>query len=209
MLAALFALSFSAAAATHEVSFEAGWIGAWDPAFDYFADGNALGSYGLRVGYAVHPNVAVIAGWQHAVHGAGIVVPGLGSETGDDDYYGQDAFFAALYSDQVSVGAKADVQLLRWLHPYVTAQLVGMRGLVRLDDDLNDDENVTQREVAGLTGGLLGGAGLDIPIRVKGRWAIAPYVELGYGWMAPMQLEGLGSLQFAGFSGRTGIGVRF
>jgi hypothetical protein len=84
-----------------------------------------------------------------------------------------------------------------------------MRGLARLDDDSNDDENLTQVQRAGLTGGFLAAGGLDVLIRVRGNVYIAPYVEVGYGWMAPLALKDLGTVQFSGFSGRSGVGVRF
>jgi len=208
MLSLLFALAAPALAASNELSFEVGWFGATDPAFDTFANGNSLGSLGLRAGYAVHPNVAIIAGWQHATNGATIGVPD--TDDTDTEYYGAGSSFqTALYTDQISVGSKADVKVFKWLHPYVTAQLVGMRGLARLDDDSNDDENLTQVQRAGLTGGFLAAGGLDFLIRVRGNVYIAPYVELGYGWMAPLALKDLGTVQFSGFSGRSGVGVRF
>lgn len=203
MLAALLALALPAAAATHEVSFEVGWIGAYDPAWDVFSGGNSLPSYGLRLGFAVHDNVALIAGWQHAVNGGSVGLDGY------EDYGYEREFQAAMYTDQINVGAKADVKVWSWFHPYVTAQAVGMRGLARLDDDARDDENLTQVQVAGLTGGFTGAAGLDFLIPIKGRVAIAPYIELGYGWMAPLALRDLGSVQFGGFAGRSGVGVRF
>ncbi|MDP2312294.1 MAG: hypothetical protein Q8P41_05265 [Pseudomonadota bacterium] len=211
MLSLLCALALPAAAATNELSFEVGWLGAPDPAWDLFSNDNALGSVGLRAGFAVHPNVAIIAGWQHAANGATVDVPGAEDETYDEeDYYGGGSSFeTALYTDQFSVGSKADVKVFKWLHPYVTAQLVGMRGLARLDDDSGDDENLTQVQRAGLTGGFLAGGGLDFIIKVRGKVAIAPYVELGYGWMAPLALKDLGTVQFSGFAGRTGVGVRF
>jgi hypothetical protein len=208
MLSLLCALAAPALASSNEISFEVGWLGATDPAFDTFSNGNTLGSLGLRAGYAVHPNVAIIAGWQHATNGATVDVPG--TENTDADYYGSGTSFqTALYTDQISVGSKADVKVWKWLHPYVTAQVVGMRGLARLDDDSGDDENLTQVQRAGLTGGFLAGGGLDFLIRVRGDVYIAPYVEVGYGWMAPLALKDLGTVQFSGFSGRSGVGVRF
>ncbi|MES2640293.1 MAG: hypothetical protein V4850_12440 [Myxococcota bacterium] len=205
LLSLLCAAVSPAAAATHEVSFELGWLGANDPAWDTFSAADSLNSFGLRAGFAVHPNVAVIAGWQHATHGADVY-----SESDGDDYNSQqDSFQTAMYTDQITVGSKADVKVFKWLHPYVTAQVVGMRGLARLDDDRNDDENLTQIQRAGLTGGFLAGGGLDFLIPVRDNVSIAPYVEVGYGWLAPMAFQDLGTVQFSGFSGRAGVGVRF
>ena len=198
-----------------DISAEIAWLGATDPAWNYFAEDDALVSFGLRAGYAVHPNVSLLVGWQHAANGAVSSAPAVGGalvtdEADDLAYYESSAAFrAAMYTDELSVGAKGGVTVWKWLHPYATLKVVGMRGLVRMDDDPEDDENVTQVEVAGVTGGFSTAAGFDILIPVRGRWIVSPYVELGYGLLAPMQLEDLGTVQFSGFSGRTGMGVRF
>lgn len=204
MISLLLATSLPAVASSNELSFEIGWIGANDPAWDLYSSGDTLTSLGLRAGYAIHPNVAIIAGWQHAVHGSTVY-----ASSADSDGYSETAFRAAMYTDQITVGSKADVKVFKWLHPYVTAQIVGMRGLTRLDDDASDDENLSQVQRAGLTGGFVASGGLDFIIKVRGKVAIAPYVEFGYGWLAPMVLKDLGSIQFSGFAGRTGVGVRF
>lgn len=199
-----------------DISAEIAWIGATDPAWDFFSEGDSLVSYGLRVGYALTPNVSVLVGWQHAAHGSSTSGPAagaalLGDEGGDDyPYYEREqAFWAAMYTDQISVGAKGGATVWKWLYPYGTFKLVGLRGLARLDDDPFDDENVTQIEVAGLTGGFSAAAGFDIVVPVRGNVSMAPYVELGYGLLAPMRFEQLGTVQFSGFSGRAGLGVRF
>lgn len=210
MFSLLFALAQPALAASHEISFELGWITTEDPAWGYFSSSGAIGSYGIRGGFEVHPNVTIIGGWQHSQTGASVEISSWGDDDYDDeDEYYDGAFQTAMYSDQITLGSKADVKLFKWLHPYVTAQLAGMRGLVRMDDDSGDDENLTQVEKAGVTGGVIGAAGLDFLIRVKGDVYIAPYFELGYGWYAPMVIEDLGSVQFSGFAGRAGVGVRF
>jgi hypothetical protein len=196
----------AALAADDEVSFEVGWIGAHDRAWDVFAGGDAYGTFGLRVGKEIHPRVAIVAGWQHGNVGSDVYTDG------DTSYYddGYDSGFrAAFYGDQVTLGAKADVELLPWLHPYATAQGIGARAMVRFDDDLEDDENPTQVQRVGLSGGIYAAGGLDFPIRVKGDVAIAPYMEYGYGLIAPIHFGDVGQLGFSGFAGRTGVGVRF
>ncbi len=220
LLLSLSALVSPASAATHEISVEAGWLGTADPAFSLFSDGAAIGSIGLRGGFKVHDHVAVIAGWQHATNGAQVSAPGGGLASGgggdttyyygeDDYYYDEVSFRTALYTDQITLGSKADVKVFKWLHPYVAAQVIGMRALARVDDAAGDDENLTQVQRAGVTAGAMGTLGLDFPIGSGGAWAIAPYVELGYGWLAPVRLGELGNLHLSGFTGRAGVGVRF
>jgi hypothetical protein len=208
MLPLLCSLLFPAAAATDEISLDVGWLGTADPAFDIFG-GGTLTSVGLRGGIRVHPNVELVLGWQHAANGGEVGLGAADAGYDDDEYVSGGSFSAALLTDQVSVGSKADVKVWSWLHPYVTVQLVGMRGIGRLDDDANDDENLTQVQRVGFTGGAMGALGLDFPIHVKGRVGIAPYLEMGYGWLAPLRLHELGDVQFAGFTGNTGVGVRF
>ncbi|MFZ5477843.1 MAG: hypothetical protein ACOZNI_13800 [Myxococcota bacterium] len=202
----------AALAADDEISVELGWIGAHDRAWDVFSRGDSYGTVGLRVGKEVHDRVAIVAGWQHGTVGADVE----SDDDGDDyDYDTGDtglssgSFRAAFYGNQLTLGAKADVELLPWLHPYATVQGVGVVAVVRFDDDLDDDENATQVQRTGFSGGLLAAGGVDFPIRVKGDVAIAPYLELGYGFVAPIRFDELGEVGFGGFAGRTGVGVRF
>ena len=204
----LLSLAFTAQAASNELSVELGWFSSSDPSFAYFNDGYTMPAFGLRGGIAVHPNITIIGGYRGGATG--------GSVTGGDDdtYYGEESyggsdFNTGLWAHQASVGAKADFKLWKWLHPYAAVQGVGSLGMIRLDDQPGDDENLTQVERIGFTGGFNTALGLDFPIKIRDRWAIAPYLEMGYEWLAPMQFEELGSVQFSGFSGAMGVGVRF
>lgn len=203
----------SAFAATNEVGFEVGWLGNSDPRWGTFAEGRTYGTAGLRVGLKVHERVAIIAGWQHGNTGMTLSSP-YEEEVYDEEedaYYGggSESLRTAFYGDQFTLGGKADVQLFKWLHPYATVQGVGMRALVRFDDDDGDDENLTQVQRAGVTGGVLATAGLDFPIHIGPKYAISPYVELGYGWLAPVVFKDVGALEFDGFAGRTGVALHF
>jgi hypothetical protein len=201
-------LSVASAAPLHgEIALEGGWLGAADPAYRLIGNGYTLGSGGLRLGWRVHDNVVLLLGWQHHDGGVAVYAPSVGATAYDEEYTG--AFDSTFAADELTLGSKADVKVFKWLRPYVAAQLVGMRGAVRLDDDDVDDENLTQKYQAGVTGGLMGTAGLAFPIHVHEQIGLAPYVELGYGWLAPLVLGDLGSVQFQGFTGRAGLAVTF
>jgi hypothetical protein len=206
----LLSLAFTAQAASNELSVELAWFSSSDPSFQYFSGGTAMPAFGLRGGFAVHPNITIIAGYRGGATGGS--VSGGGEDTYDSEYYyggGDSDFDAAIWAHQASVGAKADFKIWKWLHPYAAVQGVGSLGMIRLDDQPGDDENLTQVERIGFTGGFNTALGLDFPIKIRDRWAIAPYLEMGYEWLAPMQFEELGSVQFSGFSGAAGVGVRF
>jgi hypothetical protein len=205
--ALLLVASAPAFAASREVDVELGWQGSSDPAFGLFSTGASLGSVGIRAGWAVHPRVALIAGWQHGTTGVDVGYEYDTTTSGGGIPAG--GYQTALYSDTITFGAKADLEVKRWLHPYATVQGAGMRALVRLDDDSTDDENLTQIQRVGITGGAIGAAGVEFPIRLNASMALAPYVELGYGWYAPATFADLGTLQFSGFAGRAGAGLRF
>ena len=157
----------------------------------------------------MHDRVAIIAGWQHSQTGGDI------STGSDESYYYYDGgsssrFRAAYIGDLISVGAKADLRVNDYFYPYLTAQGAIQLGTVRLDDNADNDQNLGQVQQSGATGGFLAALGAEVPVQLgTSGIAVAPYLELGYGWFAPMGLEELGSLKLGGFSGRTGFGVRF
>jgi serine/threonine-protein kinase len=77
------------------------------------------------------------------------------------------------------------------------------------ESDASDDENVTQVQRGGVTGGFAATAGLDFPIHIGDTFAISPYAEFGYGWLAPMAFKDVGSVKFDGFTGRAGVALKF
>lgn len=206
---ALSLLFATAQAAEHELDVEAGWLHSPDQAWDTFSESELYGTLGLRIGYAFHPRLAAIVGWQHGNTGAE-----LGA--GDDDEYDAltasypNPLTAAFYGDQVTAGIKGDVQLAEWFHPYATLQAAAMHGVARFDDDPDRDDNLTQVQGGGWTGGGLVAAGAEFPIPLgNSGLSLAPYTELGYGLYAPLKLGDFGSVDLRGFTGRAGIGLRF
>jgi hypothetical protein len=202
----LLALVTTALAASNEVDLEVGLLGSGDPTFDRVSEGDVLATYGLRVGVKLHQNVAAIAGWQHGQTGSQL------STYGDTDYDGSGttSLRAAYFGDVFTLGAKGDIRVNEWFYPYVTVQGALERGLVRVDDDASTDENIGQVKQAGVTGGFVAAVGAESPVALgDGGVAIAPYVEVGYGWLAPLQLGDMGSLKLGGVAARVGLGVRF
>lgn len=190
-------------AADHEVSYEVGTLAIHDPAWDLFdASLSYLPSQGVRLGYAVHDRVAVIGGWHHAARGQTLYTEGE-----EDD---ESTFAAAFYSETFLAGAKADWDLAPWFRPYAAAQFMGVLGTVRLDDDTTEDDNLNQITRRAFTPGAVATGGVDIRVPfADGRYAVASYMEFGYGRTLNLSFEDLGDLDMAGFAFRWGIGARF
>lgn len=201
----------AALAADHEVAVEAAWIVGGDNAWHTLASRGAYGSIGVRGGVAVHERVAIVAGYQYGAVGAEI---GAWSE---DDWEGEDAYTGAFSSaahaflgHRLMLGAKADVPMANYFAPYALVHGDALIGTVRLDDDAEDDENVTQRARTGATGGFGGALGVSFPVETASPGLkVTPYLELGYDWFAPLSLGDLGAVQPRGFAGRAGVGLQF
>ena len=196
-------------AVSNEIDLQLAWLGANDPRWDSFSGSNTYATGGLRVGYALTPRLAAVIGWQHGVDGVVIDASG-GYADEDQETVGDTTFKSVFFGDRWSLGLKGDVALTRWFHPYATLSGAVLRGLAKLDEEAGDDDNLNQLKGAGLTGGGEAALGVEFQIRVgdKGR-AVAFTTELGYGLYAPVKLGDFGAVQFDGFAGRVGTGVRF
>ena len=192
-------LCASALAAEREVDLELGWLGAEDPAYDLFSEADSLSTWGVRAGWPVMDRLAVVGGWQHGASGMTL-------QSGEDL-----EIATGLWSNAASLGVKADVSMTRWLSLYATVQGAGLFQLARMDDDPEDDENAGQVEAHGFAPGAYAALGPEflIPLGKDKERSLALYAEFGYGWLAPMELGDFGRIQYMGFSGRLGTGVRF
>jgi hypothetical protein len=203
----------------HELSLELGSFGAPDPAWDFLADGDPVGSYGVRAGYGLSRNVTLVGSWHRSADGAEIEGP---ASEGEYDTL----FRTAFISHQFAVGPKVQWRWKRWLAPYATLQGIGWLGKARLDDDFDDDENVNQYSYTGFAPGGMVTAGVDIkPLKLGKKVRVGSHLEAGYGITSRMTLtqdggtdranaEGekaveLGAVGFRGFTLRWGVGVRF
>lgn len=199
MLAAC-TLALPALAADHEVSVELGTLANRDPDFDLYSQSNVMPSRGLRAAFAFHERVAVVAGWHRVRRGAELY------DENSESYVGRAAFFA----DELTLGIKADVELVPAILPYVSVQGMLVRGLSRFDDDPEDEESPGQVQFSALAPGLLpmGGVELRIP-KGDAPFTLAWHIEAGYGLVGNMDFDALGDVRPGGFALRSGVGVRF
>jgi hypothetical protein len=114
-----------------------------------------------------------------------------------------------MVAHELTLGAKADASIGDVLLPYVSTQGLVMITQMRLDDAPDDRSNPGQVAAAGMTGGFLATAGVEVRVPpgspVMGAW----YVELGYGWLARAGFGDLGTMKPGGLAVRSGVGVRF
>ncbi|GEM_PF-4376398 len=197
----LLMLAATATAADNEIALELGTIYSDDRSWDAFSSDDVLPSKGLRVGFGVADDVAVIGSYGYGARGA------------DVDLWSTDGegwFSTAFYGHQLGLGAKVTPLDWRYLRPYVAPQAVALYGVARLDEDTGDDDNLNQIQAAGTAfGGVLNG-GLELVLADERRKVVpAAYIELGYGWLTSMQLDDLGDVQFKGLTSRFGLGVHF
>lgn len=193
----------SPALASSEISAEFGTLYNGDPQFDIFSSLDAIPSGGVRVGYAVHDNVSVIAGYHHGQRGADVYTF---SDEEEFDLVLRTAFSA----NEFTVGAKGEVPVFSWLVPYATAQGMLFHGVMRFDDDPYDRRSPGQVRKAGLGGGGLLTGGLDFRIPQGGApFTLGLHVEAGYALISNVGFGDYGRIRPGGFVMRTGLGLRF
>ncbi len=204
------ALAGSTDGMDNELSLEVGSFGA-DEQWTAFSSSAQMGTVGVRAGYALSPNLTIVAGWHRGRHGGSLIV-----ETYDDGDYLYNEIGLDFTGHQLTLGPKVDYQLTHWLRPYATVQALGFFGKIRLDEDTSDDE--LQRFRAQTFGGI-GALGIDlVPGSPRRTVHPASYLELGYGHAFSMNFEDsdagnepapIGSMGFSGLYLRWGVGVRF
>lgn len=203
------ALAGSADGIDHEVSYEISGLNTSDPTFEVFSDSDLLSAPGIRLGYGISENLTVVGGWNLGRYR---------SEFEVDADSGYTVFDVNLTTHQLRLGAKADLQVLHWLRPYVTLQGIGMLGRLSIDEYPGDDDDEIIRYGDTAFGGLAA-AGIDlVPGDSSNRLHVGGYLEMGYGRVLPMQFEDtdsgnaaieIGDLDFQGFAINAGVGVRF
>jgi len=190
----------TALAADHEVSFELGHLQNSDPAYDLFAgEGhNGMLTWGARASVAVHSRVAITSSWSHTQRGATV-------STGDT------SFVAAWSADFWGVGVRGDLEPLPFLLPYVSAQAVLARGLIRLDEDTSENEPLGQLSDASLAPGGLFAAGIELRIpKGSAPFTLAWHLEAGYGLVGTLHFTKVDEhMQPGGLHLRGGMGIRF
>lgn len=207
LLLPLLLQSSPALAGGSELSFNWGRLGAPDDNWGLLSYNDQLRTVGVRAGYGLNDHLSVVAGWQRGSDG------GAYYAGDDDDYYYEydtSSFNMALTTNRLSVGPKARVEIFPWFVPYATVQASLLVGSLRLDDDLDSDENLNQIRSNALAPGAVGAAGLELIARRSDR-LIRPALgfEAGYGWMASLNLDPVGDMAFRGFYGSWTLGARF
>ena len=174
-------------------------------------------SWGVRAGFAVHNRLAIISSYHRSRRGNDV-------RTGDEEAF---LLRAAYFSDQLSVGAKADLEVTEWLYPYATVQGIVYHATIKLDDDPEDRNNPGQLKASGWSGGGMGTVGVEfrIPTVKRVPFQLAAHLEGGYALIARHgynsiktpslsespewgDSESLGTMQPGGFIFRLGLGLR-
>lgn len=193
-----------ALAADHEVSLELGSLHANDASWDLFSETETFGTYGVRVGYAFHDRMAAIAGYHRGSTGMTVESTSGGWETDEPP-----TFQSAFYGDEYTLGVKADLPLSINLRPFVTVQALGVRGLIRLDDDTEHDDNLNQITRSAFAPGGMATGGVDLRIPVaQARYYLSSSMEFGYGKVLDLDFGDMGTLPMGGFAFRWGVGFR-
>jgi hypothetical protein len=203
------ALAGSADGIDHELSLETGSMHTSDETWDAFSYGSQVGAWGVRAGYGISPNLALVASLHRGRHR---------SDVGIDSDSSYQSIDMDLTTSQVALGPKVDLQVNHWLRPYATIQGMGVLGEIRIDDDPSDDDNELLRYRDATFGGFAA-AGIElIPGSTSRRLHVGTHLELGYGKVLAMQFQDkdagndpieIGDLDMQGFTINAGIGVRF
>jgi hypothetical protein len=195
------------------------------PAFDLFAEGDLLGSMGVRVGGFVAPKLAVFADWQRGRQGADLAYGGSANGGYDDDDYdysysdtdatGYDprgTVATQVGTHTVTLGARLHTDAVsQWLRPYVAGGLGAMVATGRFDDDEGDPESPGQVKGSGVGVGLIGLGGVEGRFRPSShaRFVLTAHAEVGASAYTRVSLGDLGGLTPYGAVVRGGLGVAF
>lgn len=169
---------------------------------------------GGSVSYAVTPWLHPFVGFNAMRAGMSHGGPGLmeESESGDDEayyYYDSPQLQTAYDQQQIALGARGELAV----HPLVGLFVLGQGQLtlatLRFDDDQDVDDNLSQFEASGATGGVTGTAGLTAYAPTGGDLSVSFSAEVGYEWNAPLEIGEVATLDVSGVFLRFGAGVRF
>jgi hypothetical protein len=161
------------------------------------------------VGYPVVPSITVLGSWSMQRRGATYYTPLVGAEEADYSYDEAESA-TALLGHTAGLGVKWNVLENPWVSPYLSGQGLVQVGTLKLDDDLDRDDNINQISARAIAPGFSVVAGADVglgleelPVRPMG------HVEIGYGHLAALDYDELGSMRLRGLIVRAGVGVQF
>jgi len=208
-LTLLIAASLTSAAQAQDLggslNVEMGSIANHDPSYNLFSNGDGMRSMGLRGGVRLGEHLTVLGGWHRARRGAVVYVGN--NDTGSEDGA---SFNAALFADELSLGAQAGLPVGDFIYPYVGVDAMLFRGVMKFDEDLSTRNNAGQVVAAGAAPGILPVGGIEFrsPTGVDDV-EVGFYFELGYSAFANANFGDLGQMKPGGLSARGGLGVRF
>ena len=204
------AFAGSADGIDHELSVELGSMYTSDDTWNALSTSETVSAWGIRAGYSISPNVAVVASWHRGAHSSN-----LGIDSDSDSYHSLDIDFT---TNQIAVGPKVDYPIFHWLRPYATVQGMGVLGRVQIDGGAEDDDNDLLRFSDTSFGGFAALGAEFVPGAESRRLHLATHLEVGYGKVFAMTFEDedagnaaieIGDLDMQGFTINAGVGVRF
>ncbi len=189
-----------AEAGPREFSLERNQLSNLGDAWNVFADEDGLMTSGIGFAQDLDKNLSVVASYHFGQAGSENYMP--------EDPGNAEGFVAAFNAHQLTAGVRGDLGGTGFVQPFVSAKATALLGVVRLDDDLDSDENLTQSQAMGIAPGGVLAAGISGLIPV-GPGHVRLDTELGYAHSLSMGIGEIGSLQFSGFHMRWGAGIRF
>ncbi len=170
------------------------------PDYELF-EGNALMlGLGARAQVGLHDRVQIVGTWQRSQRGGTLDVPEFGEPSANFP-----EIRTVLTVDQFGLGPRVDIEITEMFFPYLMAQGMVWRGLVRLDDDPDTSTNPNQLRSTGVSGGVLAMAGFEL--RVPDHWFSA-YAEFGHRWIGRASIGDVGSIRPRGYVQRIGVAFR-
>ena len=132
-------------------------------------------------------------------------------EEGSNSVAGTDGFVAGLNLVQLQGGVRSELRQGHWIRLYGVTKASATIGILGLDDDDGDKDNVNQISETGLSLGGMAALGLAIeqPKKQAGPWAIRGEFEAGYSAGTPLSFGDIGSLDMLGVHAKASIGLRF
>lgn len=210
MIGLLLALNTADAAPAHSVALDVGRM-------DSSHRGNAmlgydaLATYGLRMVYDLErwPALDVTAGLRFSERRTSVMI------YDNVSYEDVGQFESRWFHNTAALGLRLQGHT-GWegFQPYVRGMGSLETGVLRLDEDLDDKENVNRLREVALAPGVELVAGVDIvtaPFGMDVGPDISPvlYLETGWNRTGLFDLEEVGEMRFGGFVIRGGVGVAF
>jgi hypothetical protein len=198
---ALFALMSTASALSLEVGVTSSTLPLKDEDLRTWSDSKLPQLWGFRAGVGFGDSVAIVADGRFAYRGS--VVSNASFPT----------FETAMSFDQIGLGGRFGKSFLdEVVRPYGIAEVTVLRSGLRFDDDPVDDHSPGQTLTQAFAPGFNVAAGFEVsPQRdAAGMLDPAGWLELGYGYTAPLVYNDVGTLRpGGGFVARLGFAMRF